>query len=129
MQLITLPPPTQITLIACPCLGFYHSYSYFYFIYRWKEFNPLLLVIVIIPLFKPGEVSDEAAHVLYKREVTNVERSGWNLMRNVIPEKTPNLYKLMQLRLIEHCSGPTVKTDKQPSSSVGTCDQIESGIH
>lgn len=35
----------------------------------------------------------------------------------------------MQLRLIEHCSGPTVKTDKQPSGRVGTCDQMESRIH
>lgn len=32
----------------------------------------------------------------------------------------------MQLRLIEHSSGPTVKADKQLSSSVWMCNQIES---
>lgn len=86
----------------------------------------LLIVLVIIHLFKPGGVSDEAAHILYKCEVTSMKRSGWNLMRNIIPEKPTNLYKLMQLRLIEHSSGPTVKADKQPSSSVWMCNQIES---
>lgn len=108
----------EVTLIAQPPQGFYHSYGYFGFIYRWKQLGPVLLVFVIICLFKFVGVSDEAAHILHKCEVTSVNSSGWNLMTNVIPEKPPNLYKLMQLRLIEHSSGPTVKEDKQPSSSV-----------
>lgn len=55
---------------------------------KWILF---LLVIIIIHLFKPGRVSVEAAHTLYRCEVTSTNRSGWNLMRNVIPEKPPNL--------------------------------------
>lgn len=77
-----------------------------------------LISFVIICLFKPGGVSDDVTHILYKCEVTSVKRSGWNLMRNVIPEKPPNLDKLMQLRLTEHSSGLTVKADKQTFSSV-----------
>lgn len=64
---------------------------------KWILF---LLVTIIIHLFKPGRVSVEAAHTLYRCEVTSTNRSDWNLVRNVIPQKPPNLNKLTQLRLI-----------------------------
>lgn len=104
-------------MIAQPSPSFHLNYVYFYSVYRRKQFDPLLSAFKIIPLFKPSGVSGKAAHTLYKCEVTRVKRSGWKLMRNVIPEKPSVLYKLRQLRLIEHSSGPTVKANKQAPSS------------